>query len=128
MVKTNTQANQIVTVVLIILSIVLSYFVGTTQAKNPKPDTTKFTQEIESLKEVVAVAKKNKLIFQDVGIYIPSLEESQNCIPQFPIKVKLEKGDNKYYLQSNKQYQKAKADLCLKDESIFIYLTNIRPG
>jgi hypothetical protein len=128
MIKSYNKVNNLVSIVLVVLSIGLAYFVGTTQAKPIKNDNTKLTEEINNLKEVINVTKKNKLIFQDTGLYIPSLEESQDCIEQFPIKVKLEKGDNKYYSKTNKQYQKAKADLCLKNESVLLYLSNIRPG
>ncbi len=128
MVITNNSINKVASTVLILLAIVLSFFVGTTQSKPVKIDNTKSEEEIKSLKGVISEIKKDKTHFNDIGLYVPSLEEAPNCIDQFPIKVKMDKGDNKYYTSTNKVYPKVKADLCLKNQSMLIYLTNIRPG
>lgn len=108
--------------------IILSFFVGLTQSKPGKIDNTKELDKIKSLESELIKSTKTISNIDDLGIHLPTLEESENCIPSHLIKVKLEKGSNKYYTKENKLYTRIKADMCLKDDSILTKFTSIKKG
>lgn len=109
----NSKLNRTVLVALLILLLIFAFYLGRTQAT--KIDNTKVVElekSKEDLQNTIKTLSKDAKTIEELGFYFPTPQESKDCITTYPIKIKIEKGEQKYYSKKHKSYTKVKADLC----------------
>ncbi|MGL4758662.1 MAG: hypothetical protein ACRCXZ_04965 [Patescibacteria group bacterium] len=126
MISINKTPNSIAKYFIVFILLILSFFVGYTQNRPKTIDISKYEKRTEELEKSIIILSKDYKKIEDLGLYIPNPDDSEICKETHPIKVKLEKGVNKYYLPENKNYKRTKADICLKEDSILKTLNIIK--
>jgi hypothetical protein len=127
MVIVNNTVNKILLLSAVILSIGFSFALGKSQASKIREDnSSQYTAKIEELNKTVASLSKDAKNIEEFGFYFPTYEEAPTCIPKFPIKIKVTKGEYKYYPIKHKLYNKVKGDICTVSEEMAKKIKNIR--
>ncbi len=117
MVIVNNTINKILLSSAVILVIGFSFSLGKSQASKVREDnSSQYTSKIEELNKTIESLSKDAKNIEDFGFYFPTYEEAPTCTPQYPIKIKVTKGEYKYYPKNHKLYSKVKGDICTVSE------------
>lgn len=127
MVIVNNTVNKILLTSAVILTVGFSFTLGKSQASKIREDnSSQYTSKIEELNKTIASLSKDAKSIEEFGFYFPSYEEAPTCIPEYPIKIKVTKGEYKYYPKNHKLYNKVKGDICTVSELMAKKIKNIK--
>jgi hypothetical protein len=127
MVIVNNAVNKILLASAIILAIGFSFTLGKSQATKIREDnSSQYTSKIEELNKTIASLSKDAKNIEEFGFYFPNYEEAPTCTDKYPIKIKVTKGEYKYYPVNHKLYKKVKGDICAVSEEMAKKIKNNR--
>ena len=127
MVIVNNTVNKILLTSAVILLVGFSFSLGRSQATKVREDnSSQYTTKIEELNKTIASMSKDAKTIEEFGFYFPTYEEAPTCTEEYPVKIKVTKGEYKYYPTTHKIYKKVKGDICAASELIAKRIKNIR--
>jgi hypothetical protein len=109
-------------VIMVLILVIGSFLLGKSQTTriDVKKEQTQYNQ-IQEQKEVIAILAKKATTFEELGLkFIKDEDDKQTkeCPEEFPIKIKLDKQDPRFYSQSNKSFKKVNPDMCGKSKTL----------